>query len=286
MPGVAMQQNSRIPDDSKSIVFFLSRVFRKVVRLVIGTVSLPALVDILKAIYVDEAEKKLIREGARPTKSALALMTGLDTRVVTQVLAQNLESTIQNQNVNPENALIDMWSSDPYFQDPDTKQPAALPIAGKGKTFQGLVLKSIGRNITVKTVMDRLLNWGSIKVSMANETETVELIAKTYLPLTDDRVKHTEIAFLEASRVLGAVIHNMNSEPEFRVPQQGRWTYRLSADKYKEFRTRVRELLNKQIVEGEALLEEFEEPKKEADQVTVGIGWYQWSDHEPEEEGE
>jgi hypothetical protein len=78
----------------------------------------------------------------------------------------------------------------------------------------------------------------------------------------------------------------MNSEPEFRVPQQGRWTYRLSVENYKDFRLRARQLLEKQIKEGEALLEEFEEPKKHAGQMTVGIGWYQWSDHEPEEEGE
>jgi hypothetical protein len=277
--------NDRIPDDSKSIAHFLSRVFRKVVRLVIGTVSLPALVDILKAIYVEEAEKKLTREGAKPTKSALALMTGLDTRVVTQVLEQNLDATIQNQSVNPENALIDMWSSDSYFQEPETRKPALLPIAGKGKTFQGLVLRSIGRNITVKTVMDRLLNGGSIKVH-SGEVEKVELVSRTYLPLTNDRIKHIEIAFLEASRVLGAVIYNMNSVPEVRVPQQGRWTYRLSPDQLGEFRNQARILLEKQIKEGEELLEKFEEPKKQSGQITVGFGWYQWSDHEPVEEGE
>jgi len=285
MPGVAMQDNSQLSDDSKSIAFFLSRVFSKVVRLVIGTVSLPALVDILKAIYVDEAKKKLIREGSKPTKSALALMTGLDTRVVSQVMDQNLESTIQNQNANPENALIDMWCSDPYFQNAEDGKPAALPIAGRGKTFQSLVLRSIGRNITVKTVMDRLLNWGSIRV-VSGELETVELASRTYLPLTDDRVKHTEIGFLEASRVLSAVIHNMNSDPNFRVPQQGRWTYRLAPERYMDFRSRTRQLLERQIKEGERLLEEFEEPKKQPGQITVGIGWYQWSDHEPEEEGE
>lgn len=280
-----MPKNDRMPDDSKSIAHFLSRVFRKVVRLVIGTVSLPALVDILKAIYVEEAEKKLIREGAKPTKSALALMTGLDTRVVTQVLEQNLDSTIQNQSVNPECALIDMWSSDSYFQDSDSGQPALLPIAGKGKTFQGLVLRSIGRNITVKTVMDRLLDSGSIKVH-SGEVESVELISGMYFPLSDDRVKHTEIAFLEASRVLGAVIYNMNSPPEARVPQQGRWTYRLAPERISAFRIQARILLERQIREGEQLLEEFEEQKKQSGQITVGFGWYQWSDHEPAEEGE
>lgn len=285
MPGLAMRDKVGLPDDATSITHILSRVFRKVVRLVIGTVSLPALVDILKAIYVEEAQKKLVREGSKPTKSALALITGLDTRVVSSVLSQNLDSTIQTQNVNPENALIDMWSSDPFFLDPRTGKPARLPIAGRGRTFQGLVLKAIGRNITVKTVMDRLLDWGSIKVN-SGPIDTVELVSRTYLPLSNDRVKQTEIGFLEASRVLSAVIHNMNSEPDYRVPQQGRWTYRLSPNRYKEFRAKARALLEQQIKEGESLLEQFEEPKKEPGQLTVGIGWYQWSDHEPEEEAE
>jgi hypothetical protein len=198
---------------------------------------------------------------------------------------ENLENTIQAQSVNPENALIDMWTSDPFFLNSKTGEPAQLPISGRGKTFQGLVLKAIGRNITVKTVMDRLLAWGSIRVNHG-DIDTVELMSRTYLPLSDDRVKHTEIGLLEASRVLGAVIHNMNSEAEIRVPQQGRWTYRLAPERYKDFRKRARQLLDKQIKEGESLLEEFEEPAKTPGQITVGIGWYQWGDHEPKEEDE
>jgi hypothetical protein len=178
-----------------------------------------------------------------------------------------------------------MWSSDPFFQDEDSGKPAAIPISGRGRTFQGLVLRSIGRNVTVKTVMDQLLAWEIIKVNRG-DTDTVELISQTYLPLSNDRVKHTEIAFLEASRVLSAVIHNMNSESEYLVPQQGRWTYRLDPNKYKEFRRSVRQLLEKQIKEGESLLEEFEEPTKRPGQLTVGIGWYQWGDHESDKEVE
>ena len=285
MQSVVMQKNANTQENAKSITYILSRVFLKVVRLVIGTISFPALTDILKAIYVEEAKKKLSREGTKPTKSAIALITGLDTRVVSSVLTQNLEKTIRTQNVNPENALIDMWSSDPFFQDEDSGKPAAIPISGRGRTFQGLVLRSVGRNVTVKTVMDRLLAWEIIRVNRG-DTDTVELISKTYLPLSNDRVKHTEIAFLEASRVLSAVIHNMNSEREFKVPQQGRWTYRLDPARYNEFRRSVKQLLTKQIKEGESLLEEFEEPTKQPGQLTVGIGWYQWGDHEPEEEVE
>jgi hypothetical protein len=280
-----MQNNVNQQDDAKSITHFLSRVFRKVVRLVIGSVSLPALIDILKAIYVEEAQKKLLREGSKPTKSAIALITGLDTRVVTNLLAQNLDSTIQNQNVNPEHALIDMWTSDPFFLDSETGQPAKLPIVGRGRTFQTLVVRAIGRNITVKTVISRLLASDNIRV-IQKDVEKVELLSELYSPVSDDRAKQTEVGLIEASRVLSAVIHNMSSDPDVRVPQQGRWTYRLNRDRYQEFRARVRELLGRQIKEGELLLEEFEEPTKQPGQITVGIGWYQWRDQSPEEEDE
>ena len=69
MPGVVMKKNINPQDDAKSITHFLSQVFRKVVRLVIGTVSLPALYDILKAIYVEEAQKAAAQasQGAQAT---------------------------------------------------------------------------------------------------------------------------------------------------------------------------------------------------------------------------
>ena len=285
MPGVVMKNNINQQDDAKSITHFLSQIFRKVVRLVIGTVSLPALYDILKTIYVEEAQKKLDRDGGKPTKSAIALMTGLDTRVVSSLMDENLQSTIEGQSVNPEHALIDLWTSDPFFRDPKTGKPARLPIVGKGRTFQTLVLRSIGRNITVKTVIGRLQASENLRV-VQEDVEKVELLSKIYSPISSDRAKQTEVGLIEASRVLSAVIHNMTADADTRVPQQGRWTYRLDPDRYKEFRKRARHLLDEQIKEGESLLEEFEEPAKLPGQITVGIGWYQWSDHEPEEEDE
>jgi hypothetical protein len=146
-----------------------------------------------------------------------------------------------------------------------------------------LVLRSIGRNITVKTVIGRLQASNNIRV-FQEDVEKVELLSMLYSPISDDRAKQTEVGLVEASRVLSAVIHNMTADSETRVPQQGRWTYRLRPERYQEFRNRIRNLLEKQINEGESLLEDFEEPTKQPGQITVGIGWYQWGDHEPVEE--
>lgn len=285
-----MSSNSRqnsidVPVDAKSITEVVPFVLRKIVRLLVGTVSYPALVEILRSVYVEEGQKKLIRNGSRPTRSALALITGMDTRVVSSVLANNCDTTVKPQQISPEFTLIDIWSSDPFFTDEETGQPAILPVEGRGRTFQGLVLKAIGRNITVKTVLDRLLKSETIEI-LDGAIQEVKLLSKEYTPITSDIAKLTDITFLEASRVMSAGIHNMNSIPEERVPQQGRWTYRLSPKRYKEFRREVRSLLQKQIKEGEALLERFEEEKKQPDQITVGIGWYQWGDHDIEDTGE
>jgi len=272
--------------DSASLTNAVGLVLRRIVRLMVGSVSFPALVEILKTIYVEEAENKIKRSGTKPTKSALALITGLDTRVVSSVINKDYDLTMEPKNICAENALLDMWANDPFFTDPETQKPQILPIEGRGRTFQGLVLRSIGRNITIKTVLDKLLSSGNIK-TISDGTEKVEMLSLFYSPITNDRANMTDIAFIESSRVLSAAIHNMNSDIDSRVPQQGRWTYRLSPERYKEFRQEARLLLQKQIKEGEALLENFEDAQKQPGQLTVGIGWYQWGgDHDSEEIGE
>jgi hypothetical protein len=285
MSGNPVEKRADLPIDAKSIAEVLPLLLRKIVRLLVGTISFPALVDMLKAIYVEEGKNRLERNGSKPTKSALALITGLDTRVVSAVLANNCDTTLEPHQVSPEFMLIDLWNSDPFFQDQATGTAAVLPVEGKGRTFQGLVLRSIGRNITVKTVLDRLRESNTVRL-IEGDIQKVELTSLEYTPISNDRAKLTDITFLEASRVMSAGLHNMSSIPEERVPQQGRWTYRLSPNKYKEFRSETRKLLRKQIKEGEELLERFEEPEKQPGQLTVGIGWYQWGDHETEDIGE
>ena len=260
-------------------------VLRRVIRLLMGSVSFPALADMMKVIYVEEARRKLKRSGTKPTKSALALMTGLDTRVVSSVMDRNFDPASQSSQFCAENALLDMWSNDPFFQDDETGESAVLPVEGRGRTFQGLILKSVGRNITVKTVLDRLVASGNIRLH-SGATEKVEMLSQFFSPLSDDAAKMTEIAYLESSRVLSAASYNMYAEPELRVPQQGRWTYRLAPENYLKFRMEARDLLERQIREGEQLLEKFEEVRKQPGQLTVGIGWYQWGGHETDETGE
>ena len=282
-PNLLRQQ---MMNENNAVHQVLPILLRKVVRLLIGTISFPVLAEMLKKIYVEEAKRKLKKSNSKATKSALALITGLDTRVVTAVMKESQATNSSTPvSLNPENTLIDMWNTDKTFREAGSDKPAVLPIEGKGRTFQTLVLRAIGRNITVKTVLDRLLKGGTVEI-VEGDIPRVKLISKFYNPISSDYAKSTEVGLLESSRVLSAVLHNTTSDAEHKVPQQGRWTYRLSPENYKRFRIEARKLLERQIEEGDALLEKFEEPQSQAGQLTVGIGWYQWGDHEPDNIGE
>lgn len=269
-----------------SITDAVQLILRRIIRLLMGSVSFPALMELIKVIYVEEAEWRLSRSKTKPTKSALALMTGLDTRVVSAVLDSKFSKSLKPTELCAEAALLDMWVTDSFFSDPKkANKPAVLPIEGRGRTFQGLILKSVGRNITVKTVLDRLVASGNVAVR-SGPIEKVEMLSPFYAAISDDVANMTDVAYVESSRVLSAAIHNIETDPELRVPQQSRWTYRLDPRNYKKFRRDARSLLKKQIKEGEQFLEQFEEEKKQPGQLTVGIGWYQWGGHETDEEGE
>ena len=65
----------------------VENVFRKLIRFLVGRITLVKLQEMIRYIYVEETEKMLRRE--RPGKNVpltrLALNTGLDTRTLTRV---------------------------------------------------------------------------------------------------------------------------------------------------------------------------------------------------------
>jgi len=65
----------------------VENVFRKLIRMLIGKISLKKLQEMIQEIFVEEAEAKLQKE--RPGKnvplSTLAVVTGFDTRTLTKI---------------------------------------------------------------------------------------------------------------------------------------------------------------------------------------------------------
>ena len=92
----------------------VENVFRKLIRFLVGRISLVKLQEMIRFIYIDEAEKMLKAE--RPGKNVpltqLALHTGLDTRTLTRVREKLYEGEPQYEpkflsELTPESAVVE-----------------------------------------------------------------------------------------------------------------------------------------------------------------------------------
>ena len=83
---MAIAENTDLPDVAV-LTFAVEGVFRKLIRLLLGKISLKKLQEMIQVISVEEAEAMLKRE--RPGKnvplSTLAVVTGFDTRTLTRI---------------------------------------------------------------------------------------------------------------------------------------------------------------------------------------------------------
>ena len=270
----AAEVRDKAGPDSRPLVNAGLRMLRPVVRLFIGKMSFGAFQDIARQLYVEEARRKMQREQptARITQSALAVLTGLDTRLIANFMEQPPEFGMED--VSQESALLYRWSTDPNFQDPDTGQPATLLVHGPGRTFQSLVMGTLGRNVTVKPVMERLTASGNIEQP---DRYTVRLVSRHYSPINQDDEAFFEVASQSMQRLGMTMTHNYEAENEDeKWLQQGRWSRKVHAQQLSEFRSSLRELLEKQLDQCEQKIDTLEPDAVPDEAIIAGVGVFYW----------
>ena len=62
MSGNPQKKNIDLQFDANAITGILPLLLRRLVRLLVGAISFPVLIDMLRSIYVDEGKKKLERK--------------------------------------------------------------------------------------------------------------------------------------------------------------------------------------------------------------------------------
>ena len=127
----------------------LENLLRTLIRFLVGKISLLKLSEMVRTIYIQEAERQLKLE--RPEKSVsltrLAVLTGIDTRTLTKVRNnENYLGPVHKTKrflieMTPENCVLDLWSSDARFLDPKTGNPRLLKMS-RGKKIRSQ--KTIG----------------------------------------------------------------------------------------------------------------------------------------------
>lgn len=257
----------------------MTRMIRPIVRFAVGRVSCSALVNLVREIYVLEGREYLRAErpDRRVTRSALALLCGMDGRAIKAF--EDLEHREYTpSDICSEASILETWVTDEDFQDPETGKPAELLIHGPQGTFQRLVSRAAGRAVTPQTALDQLLESGNVSL---NEAQThVRLIDPSYMLVPSSQKSAIEAGSFAINRLGTAVTHNTSATGEERPPwlQQDRWSMRIPKQRLDLIRTEIRQVLLKHIDEVEEFLESEEKEPSPGVECSVGVGWYYWED--------
>ena len=270
--------------DAAVLTRAVENLFRKLIRFLIGRISLVKLQEMIRYIFVEEAENKLKKEN--PSKNIsltkLALLSGIDTRTLTKV--RNSEGYRQPlyreskflREFTPGAAILDFWCSRSPFVEPRSGKPKKLKISGEENSFEALFAGCIkGRGVTANSLLQRLAESGAVEIDQRQET--VKLLKPTYLPSSSsDQLGSIQMGFSAIGNMLDTVVHNVESPDTGadRLYQQGAWTYRLSPENREVARQDLRELLADTDAKARKIISQYEDKNTSPEQITSGISLF------------
>ena len=262
----------------------VENVFRKLIRMLVGKMSLKKLQEMIQVIFVEEAEAKLKREapGKNVPLSTLAVVTGFDTRTLTKIKARDsylrpfYEEKRFLSEITPECSVLDVWESSSKYRDSRTGKPKTLAIRGPKNSFEALIADSIStRGVTVSSFLQRLEASKSIIVD--KDKNKVRMIDKRYTPFGSSvKAEDAKIGMAAVGNLVDTVAHNLNAPEQSRESfyQKGCWTHRLNKEDVLTLRESVRKFLIKTDEKARKVMEPFEQDMINSDQVTAGISMF------------
>jgi len=279
--------STSIKDDSGDVAILtlaVENVFRKLIRLLVGKISLKKLQEMVQVIFVEEAEAMLKHEkpGKNVPLSNLAVITGIDTRTLTSVKAKDSylkpfhEVKRFLSEITPECSVLDVWESSDIYKDPKTGKPRELPITGPKPSFESLISDSNStRGVTVKSFLQRLQVSNSVIVDKA--ANTVQMIDKRYTPFgSEAKTENAKIGMAAVGNLVDTIAHNLAAPAEDEKPfyQRGCWTNRLDMQDSEKLRGLINVFLKDTDDKARKILKPFEQDIASYDQVTAGVSMF------------
>ena len=262
----------------------VENVFRKLIRLLIGKMSLKKLQEMIQVIFVEEAEAKLRLEtpGKNVPLSTLAVVTGFDTRTLTKIKGKEsylkpfFEEKRFLSEITPECSVLDVWERSSKYRDSKSGKPKILAIRGSKASFESLIGDSNStRGVTVTSFLQRLEASKSIVVDKAKNT--VQMIDKRYTPFeSDDQTENVKIGMAAVGNLVDTIAYNLKASSQGRESfyQRGCWTNRLDKNESEKLRKLVKKFLLKTDERARKIMKPFEQDTVNNEQVTAGISMF------------
>ena len=271
--------------DTAILTRAVETVFRKLIRFLVGRISLVKLQEMIRFIYVEEAEKSIQTEkpGKNVPLTRLALVTGLDTRTLLHVKRRlALEGKIYRQqflkDLTPESAIVEAWSDQINKAGQGGAGSSVLTYGNEDSEFESLVRSTIStRGITTHSIVQRLVATKSIEQDKSKKL--LKLIVDQFSPyLSNDEPTIVNAAFSAISNLISTIEYNINVPNDQKIFQRQSWTFRLKPSDQLQFRETMRKFLHEANKRARQKIRPWERDEYGADLLTAGIGLYYFED--------
>ncbi len=176
-----------VPSPSPALVAALTSALRPIVRLLIRCgVTFPAAGQLLKAVYVDVADREFLLPGRPQTDSRISVLTGVHRKDVHRLRRQPVAAT-SPAPVSLGSETIGRWLGSSAFCDASGR-PLPLPRTSRDgePSFERLV-QSVSTDVRPRVLLDEWLAAGVVRV---RDDGCIVLVTEAFVPRSDfdDRV--------------------------------------------------------------------------------------------------
>src|ERR1700722_4813441 len=157
---IVMSIKNSVIASCRSILAPLTRIL---IRFGVSAGELNALVE---QEYVKSAIRQLAMKNELVSSSRISIITGLPRNIVASIVESLDEESTRRVSslIQRAQRVLTGWYEDREFQTREG-DPAVLPVAGQGKTFEVLVERYVGGGVRSSGVLKELLATGAIKIT-------------------------------------------------------------------------------------------------------------------------
>jgi hypothetical protein len=211
-----MPDNSSLQQGSIAVVSALRKILRPLVKFMVANqVTYPFLINMLKSVYVDVAEKDFPVPHKKQTDSRINLLTGVHRKDVKRLRAEEDITETHPMNISVGSQIVARWVGDKQLQNPDGT-PKILPLQDHDEfsndSFEGLVANIAKGDIRPRVVLDELMRLDMVEL---DPDHRVILKTSTFTP---DKGQEEKLYFFgkNIQDHLYAGVHNLaGGKPPF-----------------------------------------------------------------------
>lgn len=162
----------------------VARLLRPLVRLFVRSgITFPVIVDLLRELYVNVAEREFTLPGKEQTDSRVSLLTGIHRKEVRRLRGAGAPVAEVPTGLSRTSAILARWLAAPDYTDAEGN-PLPLPRSSEapGPSFDALV-SSVTKDVRPRAVLDEWLDRRIVAIDAENR---VSLLEAAFLPRGGD----------------------------------------------------------------------------------------------------